>query len=259
LLSYFDLCRTLGKEITPPGGVDIFLGFIYSHFVEDSFSNFRYLDIASNTGIVSRELAKFGVHKQIECIDTSKSIVDWGNKLSADEGLVDIDFKCIDAYELPYISNHFDVINMGVSLGYFLNERNIAIENANRVLKPSGTLFVNNLYYKLKPPTSLLNSVQEILGTNISYPETMDYEFHQSYLTDMFELKAEVRFSYEGRHTKADYYENIKSHCLSNNPDMLNLNLEEQEELYWEYARQREILNENDLYCGSTLQAWIVK
>jgi len=259
LLDYFNLCRTLGKHITPPGGVDLFLAFIHSEYIAESSRKFRYLDIASNSGIVSRELAKFNLHDRIECIDINDTVVDWGNQLCEEEGLSNISFKCINAYEVPYLKHSFDIVNLGVSLGFFLKHRSVVLNNIRKVLRPDGIVFVNNLYYKSEPPLELVRSVQSILGTDIVNPEKMNYEFHLSYLSELFELKSEILVSYEGRQSKSDHYHYIKDYCSKNKSMVIEFDDQERESLYHEYARQREILNENDLYCGSAIQAWTVK
>lgn len=261
MYSYFNLCRMLGKHITPPGGTDLYLAFMLEHYFSNNNEQFSYLDVASNSGEVSRELATFNLHKRIVGIDIDSESVCWANKLVLDNNLNNIKYICCDAAEIPLMNSSFDYINLGVSFGFFVERRTEALSEVKRLLKPGGVVFANSLFYKRPPSKELIKKVEKVLGINIPDAEVMNYEYHNDYIKDnlMMKLDCEIKIDFDGKNTYQDYFNYISEFCDSNPNSIGDLDQRYRNELFHIYATQREVLNENDLHCGAVFQAWKIK
>lgn len=153
-MSFWDFYSFIGKDIDPPGGLEFVVDNLYNNYLKKS-KPFNYLDIASHTGLVSRTIAKFNLHNKIIGVDLSKSAIDRANYLCIQNNLKNIEFQHQDASNLSFTSNSFDFINAGISLGFFISNRNKCLKECHRLLTNNGKLFVNNLFYFTPPPKIL--------------------------------------------------------------------------------------------------------
>ena len=99
------------------------------------------LDIAGGTGDVSRWVARFHRPRHIQCTDLVPEMLEvarmhWAH---GDFGDVPIDFDVVDAQNIPYADESYDVITMAYGIRN-MPDRPRALSEMYRVLKPGGAL-----------------------------------------------------------------------------------------------------------------------
>ena len=99
------------------------------------------LDIAGGTGDVSRWVARFHRPRHIQCTDLVPEMLDVARMHQArgDFGDVPIDFDVVDAQDIPYGDESYDVITMAYGIRN-MPDRPRALAEMIRVLKPGGSL-----------------------------------------------------------------------------------------------------------------------
>lgn len=101
----------------------------------------QVLDIAGGTGDVSFTLARMKKPAHIQLTDLVPEMLEVAKEhYSRGDGCgVEIDFEEVDAQDIPYEDNSFDVITMAYGIRN-MPDREKALNEMYRVLKPSGTL-----------------------------------------------------------------------------------------------------------------------
>lgn len=94
----------------------------------------KILDIAAGTGTSSMALMVPGV--KIVAADFSKGMLEEGKKRYPE-----LEFVFADAMKLPFSDNEFDVVTMSFGLRN-VSDRNVALKEFLRVLKPAGRLVI---------------------------------------------------------------------------------------------------------------------
>jgi demethylmenaquinone methyltransferase/2-methoxy-6-polyprenyl-1,4-benzoquinol methylase len=99
------------------------------------------LDIAGGTGDVSRWVARFHRPRHIQCTDLVPEMLEvarmhWAH---GDFGDVPIDFDVVDAQNIPYADESYDIITMAYGIRN-MPDRARALSEMHRVLKPGGSL-----------------------------------------------------------------------------------------------------------------------
>lgn len=98
----------------------------------------RVLDAGCGTGIYSIELARMG--SRVTAIDASSEMIGQARAKALKEGF-NIDFIKADALRLPFPEGHFDLV-ISVCMLCFLKERDAALIEMKRVLKPGGRIAI---------------------------------------------------------------------------------------------------------------------
>lgn len=106
------------------------------------FENARLLDLAAGTGDISFSFAKLSENKgfNVSCVtsDINEEMLKQAKNRLIDENLhANIEFKIIDAENIPFPDNSFDFVTIAFGIR---NVTNIpkALSEINRVLKPTG-------------------------------------------------------------------------------------------------------------------------
>ena len=99
------------------------------------------LDIAGGTGDVSRWVARFHRPRHIQCTDLVPEMLEVArmHKARGDFAGVPIDFDVVDAQNIPYEDESYDVITMAYGIRN-MPDRARALSEMYRVLKPGGAL-----------------------------------------------------------------------------------------------------------------------
>lgn len=98
----------------------------------------RVLDAGCGTGIYSVELARRG--GRVKAVDYSSEMIGQARAKALKEDL-HIDFVKADALKLPFPDGHFDLV-ISVCMLCFLKERDAALLEMKRVLKPGGRIAI---------------------------------------------------------------------------------------------------------------------
>ena len=107
----------------------------------------KALDLGCGTGIYTIELARRGAIAT--GVDSSKEMLNWAGAKASQarqtrKERLAVEFVCADALTLPFPDDCFDLI-MSVNLLCFIREREKALLEMRRVLKPGGRLIVGVL------------------------------------------------------------------------------------------------------------------
>jgi len=132
--------------------------------------NQKVLDIATGTGMVALAAAqRLRNSGHVHAIDLSENMIKQAQGNLKQAGLDNVDFHVMDAEDLEFKSNYFDVITCSYGL-FFMPDMSAALKSWLRVLKPGGKLiftsfapsafqpltetFMQNLAeYDIVPPT----------------------------------------------------------------------------------------------------------
>lgn len=130
----FDWGRTSGdyarfRDIYPPE--------FYQSIVDRGLcvSGQRVLDIGTGTGVIPRNMYRFGA--QWVGTDISENQIEQAKRLS---GGMDIEYRAMPAEKLDFPDNSFDVITACQCFWYFKHEQLVPV--FQRILKPGGRLLV---------------------------------------------------------------------------------------------------------------------
>lgn len=165
VMSYTDFIAFIKETNRCPGGKDAIRQIVLNSFLTSSS---RVLEVGSNTGFTSLEIARI-VKCNVVGIDISKSCV----KEACHNLAEDIDdikrrvrFKVASAYDIPFKSDYFDLVMVGGATS-FMSDKVKAVSEYKRVTKPWGFIAASQLFYRTKPPLSLLKKLNRVLETEI--------------------------------------------------------------------------------------------
>ena len=104
----------------------------------------KVLDIATGTGVVALVAAQHLNHTgHIQAIDLSENMLEQARQKFNKTDFNNIDFHIMDAENLEYGENEFDVITCSYGL-FFIPDMHKALKSWLRVLKPGGTLIFSS-------------------------------------------------------------------------------------------------------------------
>lgn len=130
----------------------------------------KVLDIATGTGMVAIAAAqRLSNNDRVQAIDLSENMIQQARQNIKCAGLENVDFHIMDAENLEFESNYFDVITCSYGL-FFIPDMSAALKSWLRVLKPGGKIIfssfapsafqdLNNIFianlaeYGVTPPT----------------------------------------------------------------------------------------------------------
>jgi len=100
----------------------------------------QVLDIATGTGVVAMAAAQCLRHGgRVQAIDLSKNMIHQAQTKLKHAGFDNVDFHIMDAENLEFESNYFDVITCSYGL-FFMPDMSAALKSWLRVLKPGGKI-----------------------------------------------------------------------------------------------------------------------
>jgi SAM-dependent methyltransferase len=162
---YVDLLSLIGGTNRPPGGKRTVAAIARRLLIGP---HTKVLEIGSNTGFTSIELVKLTGCTSVG-VDVNSTAVaaslEWRDRLPSTIA-ERIDFRIGDATELPFEDEAFDVIVCGGATT-FVADREAALRDYARVLRPYGFLAVTNLYYRTTPDPELLADLRAVLGFDV--------------------------------------------------------------------------------------------
>jgi demethylmenaquinone methyltransferase / 2-methoxy-6-polyprenyl-1,4-benzoquinol methylase len=122
----------------------------YTVLVADVGEGYKVLDIAGGTGDLALAFSKrVGKSGQVVHTDINEAMLRTGRDRLLDAGVALPTLVC-DAEKLPFASNHFDVVSVAFGLRN-MTDKDAALAEMNRVLKPGGKLLVLEFSKVAKP------------------------------------------------------------------------------------------------------------
>lgn len=243
-MSYVDFISFIKETNRCPGGKDTINWILRNSFANDKT---HVLEIGSNTGFSSLEVARL-LKCNVLGIDVVANAVNIANQeLKQDTKEIQklVKFKVGSAYNIPCKDNSIDLIIAGGSTS-FMDNKNKAITEMYRVLKPWGMCSVTNLFYHTKPPKKVLKAVSDIIGTEIKYMTAKDWRDLYTNVNDFEIYKFETeKLSAQTENTLKDYIE-----YFMNKPHIACLSCEEKNAIKQRWHDILTVFNENHKYLG---------
>jgi len=126
------------------------------------------LEIGCGIGVGASHLArKYGL--KVMATDISEEMLQWARQRVEREGVTgQVEFQRADVLELPFEADRFDAV-ISESVLAFLEDKDRAIREMTRVLKPGGWLGLNETCWLREPPAGLVTKADpsSALGTYI--------------------------------------------------------------------------------------------
>ncbi len=243
-MSYVEFISLLKETNRCPGGKDTIHWILQNSFANSSSS---VLEIGSNTGFSSLEVARtikckiLGIDPVPEAVKTSHQ--ELAQDVDFIKGLVR--FEVASAYDIPVEDNSIDLIIAGGSTS-FMDDKQRAVREMYRVLKPWGLLSVTNLFYHTPPPARVLDQVSETIGVTI-HPMTSD-DWVKVY-TDTTALEL---YRHETVKLRPQSEETIDTYInyFMVKPHLAKYSSKELEKIRVRWRKTIEIFNENHKYLG---------
>ncbi|MDQ3823383.1 MAG: class I SAM-dependent methyltransferase [Actinomycetota bacterium] len=172
-LDYVSFIALLNETNRPPGGKATVRFWIQNAHLSPASD---VLEIGSNTGFTSLELAR-SCGCRVTGIDISPAAVEVARgELAADVPAVRerVRFEVADALEIPAEGDAFDAVVCGGALS-FVRDRERALVEIGRVLRPWGFVCVSPLAYHSQPPEALLDDLEGVLGFRVPVFTSADW------------------------------------------------------------------------------------
>ncbi len=243
-LNYTDFISFLKETNRCPGGKASIREIAQNTFInKDSV----ILDVGSNTGFNSLELAHI-TDAKIYGIDISDSCVDESNNLLASDisnVRERVSFQIASSYSIPFNDNYFDLVMCGGATS-FMEDKNKAVSEYFRVLKPWGFLATTQLFYSKQPPEKVLAAVSDVIGMKIKY---LDKNAWLDILnsSNKYELYYFKEYAFEHRSLK-DVEDHVAMFLMKSH--LVALPEEVKEEIYKKWLGYMTIFAENNDYLS---------
>lgn len=161
-MNYSQFVGFIKERNRPSGGIRTVHTVAVNAFID---STKRMLEIGSNTGFTSVNMSLL-TGCEVVGIDPNRPSVEeaevYAQTLAADK----VTFQIADALELPFEDNSFDMV-WSSNVTSFIGDKNKAIAEYLRVLKPNGILVVVPIYYRQTPPAEVVQQVSEAIGSEV--------------------------------------------------------------------------------------------
>lgn len=243
-INYVEFISLLKETNRCPGGKDTI------HWIlKNSFANAdtKVLEVGSNTGFSSLEVARtlkcsvLGIDPVADAVATAQE------ELKRDVDFIQelVNFEVGSAYDIPCNDDSIDLIIAGGSTS-FMDDKQKAIREMERVLRPWGLLSVTNLFYHTDPPKGLLQKVSDVIGVTIQ-PMTADNWVSIYLNTRSFEL-----YKYETVKLKSRSRKEIEAYIdyFMDKPHIQALTVEQCNTIRNRWQSILEVFNENHKYLG---------
>lgn len=244
-LNYTDFIALIKETNRCPGGKDSVRRILLNSFItKDS----KVLEVGSNTGFTSLEVAHTA-KCNVEGIDISEACVKEANErlsLDTDEIKKLVNFQIGSAYEIPFESEAFDLVITGGATS-FMDEKQTAINEYKRVVKPWGFISATQLFYAKTPPQSVLDNVSKAIGVKIN-PWTAD-----DWLKVFNNTDTGLELYYFEKNELQDRSEEVIKEYISyfmSKPHLSKYDAEVKEAIEKKWKYYIDVFNENHKYLG---------
>lgn len=243
-MSYVEFISFIKETNRCPGGKDTI-----NWILRNSFANkdSKVLEVGSNTGFSSLEVARtvkcsvLGIDPVPDAVETSIEALNQ----DCEEIRQLVKFQVGSAYDIPCDSNTIDLIISGGSTS-FMDDKEKAVSEMERILKPWGILSATNLYYHTQPPQSVIDSVSDTIGVKIQ-PMSSDEWVNVYTNTGSFEL---YKLEYGKLSSRTSEEINTYVEYFMQKPHIQDLLPEERQAVREKWSDILDVFNENHKYLG---------
>ena len=243
-MDYNQLIGIVRETNRPPGGFKSILHIAQNTFITRET---KVLEIGTSTGITAIELAKL-THCKITAIDINPVSIEEAKKRAVEEGVSEyINFEIQDATQLEYADNTFDLVFCG-NVTSLISEREKALNEYLRVLKPNGILAAIPMYYIETHSDDLIDRVRAAIQVNIiPWDRKFWFDF---FVKEGFELLYYEDYKFN-RIDESEVKEFSKE--LLEQPHLNELSKEAKECLHKKYTDYMLIFRENLSHMGYSI------
>lgn len=245
-MSYVDLLSYIEEVNRCPGGKRSINNILTKAILPD---NAQILEIGSNTGFTSIEIAKMKNCKVVG-IDVNPQAVEKSNYLLSKEPqfIQDrVSFQVGDAADLQFEDNQFDLVVTGGANTFIPeHDREKALSEYRRVLKPYGLLSVTHLFYHKAVPQEVLTNLKEVLGFEVK-PWTK-YYWLDLLLKSGLELYSFDETEMQAR--PAEVLELFTSNLIDGSPALEDFDAATKESFKKRWFEIMNVFNENHRYLS---------
>ena len=206
----------------------------------------KILDIGTSTGHTALEFGRL-LNCEVIGIDINDESIKTATERCSRFKLDKVKFQLDDATDLSFKDETFDVVFAG-NVTSLVNNREAALKEYWRVLKPSGFLVAVPMYYIKDPSDKLVNDVREAIQVNIEVQHKDDWK--KFFLREEDEIFEEVDFKF----LKCSD-EEINEFCenILKREHLKKLKKESMETLKKCYYDFMHLFNENNSHMGFTV------
>jgi ubiquinone/menaquinone biosynthesis C-methylase UbiE len=128
----------------------------------ESREDFRVIEIACATGYTSCMIAsEMGCH--VTGIDLSEILIQKARERAEKMNLDNTEFQVADAMDLPFEDNSFDAV-FGVAITALLPDRERALSEYIRIVKPGGMIATLDMFLKDDAPEAVAHQFNTLMG-----------------------------------------------------------------------------------------------
>ena len=161
-MSYNELIGLVRETNRTPGGLNTIKDVARKLCLNN---NSKILDIGTSTGHTSLEFGRL-LNCEVVGIDINEESIKTATERCSRFNLEKVSFKLDDATNMTFNDNTFDVVFAGNVTSLVSNREN-ALKEYWRVLKPNGHLVAVPMYYLETPSEDLLQKVRDAIQVNI--------------------------------------------------------------------------------------------
>ena len=242
-MSYNEIIGLVRETNRTPGGLNT-IRIVSEKLMLNS--NSKILDIGTSTGHSSLEFSRL-LNCEVIGIDINPlSLETARNRLKRFE-LNKAEFILDDATKMKFNDKTFDVVFAG-NVTSLVSNRDAALKEYWRVLKPSGYLVAVPMYYLETPSEELVNNVRKDIQVNISILYKKDWK--KFFVRDEDEIFEEIDFKFDKCTDKEidDFCEKILSR--EHLKELQQETFKVLKECYYNYMH---LFNENNSHMGFTI------
>ena len=242
-MSYNEIIGLVRETNRTPGGLNT-IRIVSEKLMLNS--NSKILDIGTSTGHSSLEFSRL-LNCEVIGIDINPlSLETARNRLKRFE-LNKAEFILDDATKMKFNGKTFDVVFAG-NVTSLVSNRDAALKEYWRVLKPSGYLVAVPMYYLETPSEELVNNVRKAIQVNISILYKKDWK--KFFVRDEDEIFEEIDVKFDKCTDKEidDFCEKILSR--EHLKELQQETFKVLKECYYNYMH---LFNENNSHMGFTI------
>jgi ubiquinone/menaquinone biosynthesis C-methylase UbiE len=248
-MNYSEFVGLIDERNRPSGGIKS----VHTVSINSRLdSSKKVLEIGSNTGFTSVNISLLTGCKVVG-IDSNEPSIVKAEKYAIEHGVENnVSFLNADACDLPFEESSFDMIWCS-NVTSFISDKEKAVSEYMRVLKPGGILVFIPIYYVKNPPQEILKEVSDAIGTAVDTQGKQYWIDLIAQTSETTKFVAELFFDEDYRYLdmKNDIAEYIDMLMMKNEVQHLE---EKEQTLVRERAKYfYELFNENLQYAGYSI------